>query len=27
LQNAKRDLSPEDYRMVIALIKRLRNKW
>ena len=26
LQNAKRDLSPEDYRMVIALIKRLREK-
>ena len=26
LQNAKRDLSPEDYRLVIALIKRLREK-
>ena len=26
LQNAQRDLSPEDYRMVIALIKRLREK-
>lgn len=26
LQNAKRDLSPEDFRLVIALIKRLRNK-
>ena len=26
LQNAKRDLSPEDYRLVITLIKRLREK-
>lgn len=26
LQNAKRYLSPEDYRLVIALIKRLRKK-
>lgn len=26
LLNAKRDLSPEDYRLVIALIKRLREK-